>query len=109
MIYNCGENFARLTDGVVNVEDKYFVYDMAVAEYMMGVNLPSKVDTDTDSETLKFPDLVLEKDELSDVITSLDAEADSNPDYVRMFKIRHESYIFMTAWSCSVGSCHSSR
>ena len=76
---------------------------------MMRVNLPSKVDTDTDSETLKFPELVLEKDELSDVITSLDAEADLTLDLVEMFLIRHEFYIFMTAWSCSVGSCHSSR
>jgi len=110
MIYNCGDIFARLTDGAVNVEDNYFVHDMAVAEDMMGVNLPSKVDMDTDSKLLKLTDtLVVEKDELSDVITSIDAEADFNPDFVRMFEIRHESYIFMTAWSCSVGSCHSSR
>ena len=63
---------------------------------LMGVNLLSTVDTDTESEQLKFP-----KDELSDAITNLEAQADFNPDYERMFKIRHESYIFMTAWSCS--------
>ena len=39
------------------------------------------------------------KDELYDVITSL--ETDFNLDLVEMFLIRHESYIFMTAWSCS--------
>ena len=75
---------------------------------MMWVNLLSKVDTDFG--TLKFLNtLVVEKDELSDVITSLEAQANFNPDYERMFKIRHESYIFMTAWSCSVGSCQTCR
>ena len=79
------------------MEDNYFVHDVA----KMGVNLPSKVGTDTDSKQLKLPNtFVVEKDELSDVITSLEAKAKFNPDFVRMFKIRHESYIFMTAWSC---------
>jgi len=111
--YNCGENHAKLADKalrslgrIFNVEDNYFVHDVA----KMGVNLPSKVGTDTDSEQLKLPNtFVVEKDELSDVITSLEAKAKLNIDSVRMFEIRHESYIFMTAWSCSVGSCHSSR
>ena len=79
------------------MDENYFVHDVA----KMGVNLPSKVGTDTDSEQLKLPNtFVVEKDELSDVITSLEAKAKLNPDFVRMFEIRHESYIFMTAWSC---------
>ena len=40
------------------------------------------------------------KDELYDVITRL--KTDLNLDLVEMFLIRHESYIFMIAWSCSV-------
>ena len=143
MIYNCGDNFARLTDGVVNVEVTCIVHDMAKPEVrtiprscvcccpghykfsvqwvtgsLMGVNTASKVDTDTDSEQLEFTTIfekhtiededsdvpvkfseLAKKDELYDVITSL--ETDFNLDLVEMFLIRHESYIFMTAWSCS--------
>ena len=47
------------------------------------------------------------KDELYDVITSL--KTDFNLDLVEMILIRRESYIFKTAWSCSVGLYHSSR
>ena len=102
--YNCDENHAKLADKalrsfgrIFNVEDNYFAHDVA----KMGVNLPSKVGTDTDSKQLKLPNtFVAEKDELSDVITRHEAKAKFNPDFVRMFKIRHESYIFMTAWSC---------
>ena len=91
MIYNCGDNFARLTDGTVNDESNYFVHDMTVVEDMMGVNLASKVDTEF--EQLEFPNifekyllddeesdvpiksnLVFEKDELYDVITSLETD-----------------------------------
>ena len=85
---------------------------------LMGVNTAIKVDTDTDSEQLEFTTFfekhtiededsdvpvkfseLAKKDELYDVITSL--ETDFNLDLVEMFLIRHESYIFMTAWSCS--------
>ena len=84
----------------------------------VNVNTASKVDTDSDSEQLEFTTIfekhtiededsdvpvkfseLAKKDELYDVITSL--ETDFNLDLVEMFLIRHESYIFMTAWSCS--------
>ena len=87
----------KVEDDGTSMEDNYFVHDVA----KMVVNLPSKVGTDTDSRQLKLPNtFVAEKDELSDVITRHEAKAKFNPDFVRMFKIRHESYIFMTAWSC---------
>ena len=87
----------------------------------MGVNTASKVDTDPeqlefttilDKRTIedkdsdvpvKFSELP-KKDELYDVITSL--ETDLNMDLVDMFLIRHESYIFGPA---PVGSCQNSR
>ena len=87
----------KVEDDGTSMEDNYFVHDVA----KMVVNLPSKVGTDTDSRQLKLPNtFVVEKDEISDVITRHEAKAKFNPDFVRMFKIRHESYIFMTAWSC---------
>ena len=85
---------------------------------LIRVNTVSKVDANTDSEQLEFTTIfekhaleeedsdvpvkssqLAKKDELYDVITSL--ETDHNMDLVDMFLIRHESYIFMTAWSCS--------
>ena len=50
-IYNGGNNSARLTDGVVNVEVTYTVRDMAKSEWVTG---SLKMDTDTDSEQPEF-------------------------------------------------------
>ena len=97
---------------------KYNVHSMSGS--LMGINLASKVETD--SEKMEFPkifenslfeeididmpiksSLVVERDELYDAITSL--ETDFNLDYLEeevemSHTSRHESYNFMTVWSC---------
>ena len=99
---------------------------VTVTVSLIGVNTASKVDANTDSEQLDFTTIfekhaleeedsdvpvkssqLAKRDELYDVITRL--KTDLNLDLVEMFLIRHESYIFMTAWFCSLGSCLSSR
>lgn len=100
---------------------KISVQWVTVMVSMIGVNTASKVvaNTNTDSEQLEFTTIfekhaleeedsdvpvkssqLAKKDELYDVITRL--KTDLNLDLVEMFLIRHESYIFMIAWSCSV-------
>ena len=98
---------------------KISVQWVTVTVSLIGVNTASKVDANTDSEQLEFTTIfekhaleeedsdvpvkssqLAKKDELYDVITRL--KTDLNLDLVEMFFIRHESYIFMIAWSCSV-------
>ena len=98
---------------------KISVQWVTVTVSLIGVNTASKVDANTDSEQLDFTTIfekhaheeedsdvpvkssqLAKKDELYDVITRL--KTDLNLDLVEMFLIRHESYIFMIAWSCSV-------
>ena len=98
---------------------KISVQWVTVTVSLIGVNATSKVDANTDSEQLEFTTIfekhaleeedsdvpvkssqLAKKDELYDVITRL--KTDLNLDLVEMFLIRHESYIFMIAWSCSV-------
>ena len=98
---------------------KISVQWVTVTVSLIGVNTASKVDANTDSEQLEFTTIfekhaleeedsdvpvkssqLAKKDELYDVITRL--KTDLNLDLVEMFLIRHESYIFMIAWSCSV-------